>query len=270
MRKGSFGLGKVLLATTGIVGALMLIPGGDDSATPSGSGAVKQTALSTSPELASFLSDAVATKPAAKTADQVIAEVAAAPEPGTLKPVAGLDSPDDSEITGSVAPVQQASLSVTPTGPRELTSVRSAVNMRAGPSTSNATLFVLQPDEQVAILERDGGWAKVEKTNGATGWVYSRYLGSGDVVDAPRAKKPVASELPRQASVQAERPRQTIRSDNRNRGGLAAVRLRSAPSTRAPAIFEVEAGTPLRVAERRGNWLRVVLPDGGSGWVRGR
>lgn len=268
MRRMSFGFGKILFATTGIVGALMLIPSGDPGTQPAT--ATQQTALSTSPELASFLDNAIDPKPAAKTADQVIAEVAATPEPGQIKPLGGLDLPTDSEITGSISSVQTGSLAVTATGPRELTSVRSPVNMRSGPSTSHDTLFVLQPDEQVAILERDGGWAKVEKTSGATGWVYSRYLGAGDAVDEPRSRT-IASEPVRQASVEAEPlPRKTVKASRNDGGGLTAIRLRASPSTRSPAIFEVEAGTPLRVAERRGSWLRVVLPDGGSGWVRGR
>lgn len=249
-------LGKILLATTGIAGALMLIPG--DPGRQSPTTAPQQTALSTSPELASFLDNAIAPNPAAMTPEQVIAEAAAAPEPGA--PVKGLELPTDPEITGSI------SVTSTPVGPRELTSVRSPVNMRAGPSTSYATLFVLQPDEQVAILARDGSWAQVEKTNGATGWVYSRYLGTDSGVDAPSVSAPV-----REASVDAEqRPRKTVKVVRDDGAELAGIRLRASPSNKAPTVYEVEPGTPIRVAQRRGSWLRVVLPNGVSGWVKGR
>lgn len=250
-------LGKILLASSGIVVALMLIPGDRDPKSTTST-----PVLSTSPELASFLDNAVAPSPAAKTPEQVIAEVAAAPEPGA--PVKGLELPTDPEITGSI------SVTSTPVGPRELTSVRAPVNMRAGPSTSYATLFVLQPDEQVTILSRDGSWTQIEKTNGATGWVYSRYLGTGGGVDEPRSD-PVASAPVREASVDAEeRPRKTVKVVRDDGAQLAGIRLRASPSNRAPQVYEVEPGTPLRVAQRRGSWLRVVLPNGVSGWVKGR
>ena len=268
MPRMHFGLGGVALGVAGTVAVLMLIPGGNADTQS------RPTALSTSPELSTFLDKSIDPRPAEKTSEQVIAEVAAAPEPGQPAPVRNLALPTApttvAATTATPATLTAAATPGQPTGPRELLSVRSAVNMRAGPSTSNPTLFVLNPDEQVAVLERQGGWARIEKSNGATGWVYSRYLGNGSVDDVdttvtgsietatapkPRVEKPV-----RQAKV-VEVPR------NRD-AGLASIRLRAAPSRGAETIFTVDPGTPLRVAERRNGWARVVVPGGMSGWVR--
>lgn len=241
-RKG-LGFGKILLGLVGLVGLLMLLPAGPADTT------VSETprALSTSPELIRYLDNAVAPKVPAKTPSEVVAELASEPEPGS-SPVVG--SPALSPAVGTTEPVV-----VEGTGPRELIAVRSAVNMRSGPSTNHATLFVLQPDEQVAILARDGNWAKVSKGNGATGWVYARFLGPEDAASEPRREQPV-----RQARVEQKPPSKGAE--------LASIRLRAAPSTRAQTVLMVEPGTPLRIAERRNGWARVVVPGGMSGWVR--
>jgi SH3-like domain-containing protein len=247
-------IGKALLAVTGVVGMLMLIPSGDGTSVATNS-APRESALATSPELARFLEDAVAPKAVAKSPEQVIADIAAEPEPGSPVPVKALTLPTapSSTLVASTAP---------DTGPRAGITARSPVNMRSGPSTDHATLFVLQPDEPVTIVERDGGWAKVQRSNGTSGWVYGSYLGDGAGervgMTEPRSEKPI-----REAKVQQEP--MGIEASTRN-----AIRLRASPSAMSQTIVRVKPGTPLQIAEQRGGWLRVVLPDGVSGWVRGR
>ena len=46
---------------------------------------------------------------------------------------------------------------------------------------------------------------------------------------------------------------------------LAPARL--APAAGAKVLFEIPAGTAVRVREARGAWLRVLLADGSSGWI---
>jgi uncharacterized protein YraI len=50
-----------------------------------------------------------------------------------------------------------------------------SVNVRTGPSTSFRAIDTLRPGEQVAIVDRDGGWCAVQKS-GPDGWVSCRYL----------------------------------------------------------------------------------------------
>ena len=51
------------------------------------------------------------------------------------------------------------------------------VNVRTGPSTGFRIVDTLRPGEQVAIVDREGGWCAVQKV-GADGWVSCRYLGN--------------------------------------------------------------------------------------------
>ena len=52
---------------------------------------------------------------------------------------------------------------------------KSAVNVRSGPSKTNAKLGVLSAGAEVGIGETDGGWVHVWHAGG-DGWVYSDYL----------------------------------------------------------------------------------------------
>lgn len=254
MRLGHrLGFGHGVLAATAVLGAMLLIPAddADTAASPE-----RVAVLSTSPELERFLDNAARVEPDAPTAQEVIAEVAAAPE---LTPTPDLDLTE----TASTPPDDQmADLADEPEAivdepVLETTTVRTAVNMREGPSTANPTLFVLQPDEKVAILERDGGWARVRRSDGAVGWAYASYLG-----DAPPRTEPT-----REASRSEPVRQQRVEAEQRGTQ-LASLRLRSAPSGMSRVLLTVEPGTPLRVAERRRGWARVVLPDGVSGWIR--
>lgn len=238
MRPGRrFGLGSATVILAGGVVALMLIPAGDSEV-----GATR--ALSTSPELTRYLDNAVSPPPVRilTPAPVAVTETASPPDADPLLP------------PGAETGVETADAEVPPAEPRELTTTRTALNMREGPSTSNPTVSVLRPDEKVEVLERSGSWARVQRTDGASGWVYASYLGSEANDPAPRQDTPV-----REASADAGEKSDDV---------LASLRLRSSPSTRARTIVMIEPGTALRVAERRPGWVRVIMPDGLTGWVR--
>ena len=46
------------------------------------------------------------------------------------------------------------------------------------------------------------------------------------------------------------------------------VNLRSGPGTQTEAIFQVPAGYPLLVLERKGAWLKVQDYEGDKGWIQ--
>ncbi|QUS36539.1 SH3 domain-containing protein [Falsirhodobacter algicola] len=52
-----------------------------------------------------------------------------------------------------------------------------ALNLRAGPSTSDAALDRLREGEEVSVLQTEGGWTQVRlEGGGGEGWVATRYL----------------------------------------------------------------------------------------------
>ena len=142
----------------------------------------------------------------------------------------------------------------------------SAVNLRAGPSSSAQQLSVLQPGEAIQTGQTIGGWVQVTRADGSTGWVYSSYLSSvaGSQVAAPMAQR---------TQVASAQPRAVIKGDTgdlEDKTARIASRLPAyaRPRDAAQSIFTFEPGDQVRIAEVRGNWLRVETDDGVSAWIR--
>jgi SH3-like domain-containing protein len=177
--------------------------------------------------------------------------------------------------TASVQPValQPATDVATPAIPdatdpdlRPATIGASAVNMRAGPSSSAQQLAVLQPGEAVQTGQNITGWVKVTRADGSSGWMYSSYL-SGNA-QAQAASDPAPKKV---ASTQ--QPRATVKGgdgDLRDRMARIGSELPAydRPGSAARAIFTFSPGERVRIAEVRGNWLRVETNDGTSAWIR--
>ena len=155
----------------------------------------------------------------------------------------------------------------------------SALNVRAGPSSSNQKLFVLRPGEPVRVSEVDGNWARIVRGDGDEGWVFGRYLTglNGDAVaTAPtEASDSAASEQPQQESPSsAARESEEAPSADAGTGRYARsasnVPARAAPSPGAAPVFVLPAGERVKIAEVRGPWVRIITDSGVSGWVRFR
>lgn len=143
----------------------------------------------------------------------------------------------------------------------------SAVNMRAGPSSSAQQLSVLQPGEAVQTGQSINGWIKVTRADGSSGWMYSSYL-SGSAQAQAAASDPAPAKV-----AEAQPPRATIKSgdgDLRDRMARIGSELPAydRPGGSARAIFTFSPGERVRIAEVRGDWLRVETNDGTSAWIR--
>jgi SH3-like domain-containing protein len=172
---------------------------------------------------------------------------------------------------------------VVPPNARRLT-VSSAVNLRAGPSTSTSSIQVLPEGEKVAVLGENRGWINVALPDGQSGWVYERYLSDG----SRPAAKPRKEE--RTANVERRRERQRVEDGEERRVTLLDLRrerqrervvddgyfvrrsvaLRDRPSSSGSQLFRVRRGEPVQIAEQRGSWVRIRIEGGISGWVRTR
>jgi SH3-like domain-containing protein len=144
----------------------------------------------------------------------------------------------------------------------------SAVNLRAGPSTSTATVTVLQPGQAVHTGSTDSGWVEVTLPDGTNGWVFSRYLASV-IAAAPPEPEPVAPRAEDTGTARA-----VIKgNDNGNLEGRtarieASLEVRSIPSRSARTVFRTEPGERVKIVDTRGKWLRIVTADGSSGWIQ--
>lgn len=90
--------------------------------------------------------------------------------------------------------------------------------------------------------------------------IYRR--GEGPVDPDPFIRRPRGTLAERTAD--AARLGSWVRMEN------SGIRLREGPSRRAAVREELQEHTPLRVLGASGDWYRVRLPDGGSGFVAAR
>jgi uncharacterized protein YraI len=204
------------------------------------------------------------------------APLTAEPEPVTTATLTVTSPPPGSdEFPMDVAPADEAIVEepVVPAGAERLT-VRTAVNLRAGPSTSTSTIMVLPAGKPVAVLGRNKGWINVALPDGQTGWVYQRYLSNGTTVEAEPARKAKAEPVIREtrtASVERRRERRRALDDGDYGYSLRrGVALRDRPSSNGAPLFRLEQGDSIEIAERRGDWVRVRVSGGVSGWIQSR
>ena len=194
-----------------------------------------------------------------------------------LAAVAGSDRASDSRSTSGRLPTAVTATvarqpGTTPANEVEQTRVgSSALNVRAGPTSSAGKLFVLRPGQPVTILERDGNWARITTASGERGWVYSRYLADGPAAAADQTStRTVAAVANAPANAPAASPSAEADRSVRHARIGSAMPARAAPSRNAAPLFTLPSGARVKIAETQGRWLRVVTDSGVSGWIRYR
>ncbi len=254
LRRGHFTLFGIAVAA--VFGAMLMIPGGEPGVAVA---EVPQIASTPSQETLATI-DAMLRpalpEPAMPTRSQ---RSVVAPNPDNFE-TAALKAPD---VTTPATDLEGAPLADPTLKPDAIG--RSAVNLRAGPSSDTATVTVLQPGQAVSTGESDGGWVEVTLPDGTTGWVFSRYLASVEAA-APAAE----ADTPKAKSATTTA---TIKGDTR--GGLegktariqSSLNVRTIPSSTARTVFRTEPGERVKIVDTRGNWIRIVTADGSSGWI---
>ncbi len=249
----------MMIATgcAGLLGAMLLIPGGDRAAVADAAVIQDATSQETIAAIDAMLSagnagpeQVAATSPGFTAAPAPIAE----PDPNLQ--TAALTTPE-TDLEG--APLVDPDLRPDSIGP-------SAVNLRAGPSTATATVAVLQPGQALHTGATDGGWVEITLADGTTGWVYSRYLAS--VV----ATAPAPTDEPA-ASADDSTTKATIKG--KGNGDLAgrtarieaSITARARPDSSAQGVFRTEPGERVRILGVEGSWLHIRTADGSSGWI---
>jgi SH3-like domain-containing protein len=238
-------------------GALALIPGG-----------ARPTAASADADKASVTLASVST-PNPDLLRRLDAEVSvppakpATPEPVQVAAVAPATATPQPDLAPSSAPLPDPNLKPDTIG-------SSAVNLRAGPSSSSQQISVLQPGEAIQVGEKSGGWVRVTRADGSTGWVYSSYLASNASAGAAPSASPSAQ--PKRIATATE-PRAVVHGgagDLTDRTARIASRLPaySRPSDGAESVFTLQPGDEVYISEVRGSWIRVETEDGMSAWIR--
>lgn len=141
------------------------------------------------------------------------------------------------------------------------------VAVRRGPGQQFYRMVLLDNGVPVRITARKDAWYQITAAGVPNGWIRSDFVtvrGSA----APRKSADLRSASPRQAprptprpaAAPAVKPRDMFISGER-------VSLRNGPSRTAQRLALMQLGQRVKVMVRRGDWCRVILPDGSTGWI---
>ncbi len=107
-------------------------------------------------------------------------------------------------------------------------------NVRSGPGTKKyEVLWEIERYHPIQVVHKQNDWLFFKDFEGDEGWIHKR------LVD--------------------KTPTVITRKD--------MVNIRSGPGTDADIRFRAEKGVPLKVMERKGEWIRIQSAYGDKGWI---
>ncbi|NLI13487.1 N-acetylmuramoyl-L-alanine amidase [Pelotomaculum propionicicum] len=163
-------------------------------------------------------------------------------------------------IAGWLVNVEQAAQAAAPQSSGQVAVVSgSSVNIRSGPDTSYGIIAQANLGDRLPVLDKSGDWYKVSLSSGASGWVAGWLVAVGTPVAT--APTPV-NTTPAAGSGSADSGKTAVVTGS-------VVNVRNGPGTTNAVVGQVTQGQSLPVLEQSGDWVRVKLPVGSTGWVAG-
>ncbi len=150
--------------------------------------------------------------------------------------------------------------------------------IRLGPGFHTPILHLIQRGNRLQVVGRNGDWLKLELRNGSTGWIYHSLaqperehvrkpitaVKKSKVISGPIAAQPNMIKKASSAE-EARSPRQNLAETYVSLPNVA--KIRSGPSIHAPLLRLIQRGTRLQVVGRNGDWLKLQLRNGNTGWI---
>ncbi len=112
----------------------------------------------------------------------------------------------------------------------------SSLNVRSGPGPQHGISDRVIKGDQLPVLEQRGDWYKVRLASGSAGWV------AGWLVNIKEEQVVIKTGV---------------------------LNVRGGPGTGNAKVGTVHSGNKLQVLDSSGDWYKVKLPSGSSGWVAG-
>ncbi len=165
----------------------------------------------------------------------------------------GISLPSGSKgwVAGWLVNIEQQQASI-----QEALVSTSYINVRSGPGTNYNVISQAGNGERLPVIEKSGDWLKIRLSTGATGWV-AGWL----VVVQTTGSSPANPSVP-SSSETAQAEKIAVVSGS-------SVNVRSGPGTTNGIVGQVVQGDSLAVLEQSGEWYRVKLSNGGTGWIAG-
>lgn len=106
-------------------------------------------------------------------------------------------------------------------------------NIRAKPDVQSDTLWQVEKYYPLLVLEKKNSWYRFKDFEGDIGWIHESL-----VDDTP--------------TVIVKVERANVRAD---------------AGTQYDLVFDAQKGTPFKVLEKKGRWLKIQHADGDVGWI---
>ncbi|MDF9409796.1 MAG: N-acetylmuramoyl-L-alanine amidase LytC precursor [Pelotomaculum sp. PtaB.Bin013] len=126
-------------------------------------------------------------------------------------------------------------------------------NIRTGPGTDNSVFSQVGLAERLPVLGKSGDWCQVRISDGSTGWVAGWLVALETTGTTPEPSRSGEDSGSLKTAVVTG----------------SVVNIRSGPGTSNGVIGQVNQGNTLSILEQSGDWYRVKLSSGSTGWVAG-
>lgn len=137
----------------------------------------------------------------------------------------------------------------TAAGPVERAIKGDRVSLRSGPSRDSERLALLDNGARITLLERRADWCRVRTEAGKTGWVLGTYV-------ATAGRQTTSSTTRSEPSPLGPR---VICGDR--------VCIRTKPDRSSERLTLLDDGAQVKMIGRKGDWCRIKLASGKTGWV---
>jgi len=154
-----------------------------------------------------------------------------------------------------------------------------ATNVRLAPSTQSKIIAVLPKGERVEKIGESGNWSKIKLPSGVDAWVFTDFLqpasGAPSPVPAalPIASPPVKTEAapPPPVAKTAQPAMKSVEGPTKTFFVTKEIsRMRAEPSLKSKVVLVLKKGRKVEKLGESGEFVRVKLSWGDSGWVQKR
>jgi len=154
-----------------------------------------------------------------------------------------------------------------------------ATNVRLAPSTQSRIITVLSKGERVEKIGESGNWSKIKLPSGVDAWVFTDFLQPASTAPSPMpaaptvAPPPVKTEAPPPPPVaKAAKPAgKTVEGPTKGFFVTKEItRMRAEPNLKSKVVLVLKKGRKVEKLDESGEFVRVRLSWGDSGWVQKR
>lgn len=137
------------------------------------------------------------------------------------------------------------------------------INVRSGPGTNYAVTGQIGTNTKLPVLALSGDWVKIQMPGGSTGWVAEWLVQTQKSTDQ---QAPASSQNVSGSNTQPDSRNGAVKVKQATITA-AAINVRSGPGTSYDTIAKVNKGAKYNITEVNGQWLKISLPGGKTGWI---